>query len=198
MYNKEQRREYERQYMEKHRDEINARRRERRAFMSLEDKKKESATKNRCRTAKLSQYKEVNSKAKANWIASMSDEEVIVFRKRNAEMSRRRVTNNPIKARLSAIKSRAKNAGVAFNLTEEWFLAHFSQGCEFTGKDFSLDSSSPWYAEIDRIKPGGDYTMDNCRIVCAIYNRARLAWPDSVVSEFCHLVIGNEAQFLHV
>jgi len=53
--------------------------------------------------------------------------------------------------------------------------------CEATGVELELKKGSPWSVEIDRIKVGGDYTMDNCRLVCAIYNRARWTFSDNDV-----------------
>lgn len=101
----------------------------------------------------------------------------------------RRRESDPVKYRLNDKRADAKQKGVAFNLTEDWYLAHFSQGCEMTGHDLEFHGGSPWSAEIDRIDPGGDYTMDNCRIVCAIYNRARMRFSDEAVIEFAKLIL---------
>jgi len=109
----------------------------------------------------------------------------------------KRRSENPIQVILSRKRAEARRQHVKFNLNEEWYLAHYSQGCEVTGRDFesfrdfgvSGGSRGPWYPEIDRIKPGGDYTMDNCRLVCAIYNQAKKDWDDASVLEMIRLVI---------
>lgn len=98
---------------------------------------------------------------------------------------------NPIRETLKRKLLQARTKGVAFNLTEDWLLAHFSQGCEVTGADLEIGKGSPWSAEIDRIKPGGDYTMDNCRVVCAIYNRARMNFTDAQVREFATKLLAS-------
>lgn len=87
---------------------------------------------------------------------------------------------NPIRCRLAAIRDRAKRSGLDFNLTLDWMLAHFNV-CEATGLEFSLDPNSPWAMEVDRKNPLLGYTMDNCRMVCAIYNRAKMQWTDADV-----------------
>lgn len=99
---------------------------------------------------------------------------------------------NPIWKRLKDKRTECRERGLKFNLTEEWFLAHFSQGCAVAGVDLVIDRKSPWHAEIDRINHGGDYTMDNCRIVCAIYNRSRMNFSDSEVLEFAKMLVRNQ------
>lgn len=90
---------------------------------------------------------------------------------------------NYVNYRLNDKRKYCNKNGIEFNLTEEWFLAQFSQGCEMTGKDFELDVG-PWSAHIDRIDNNKGYTMDNCRIVCKIYNIAKNVWTDAIVDEF--------------
>ena len=98
---------------------------------------------------------------------------------------------------LSSIKNRARRQGVAFNLTVDWWLAHFSQGCAVTGLDLAAPlvgrgvrrSGGPWSPHVDRIKAGGDYTMDNCRIVCGLYNKARCNWSDADVMKMAKALV---------
>lgn len=108
---------------------------------------------------------------------------------------------NPIGVVLSSVKRRAKKAGVGFNLTEDWFLAHYSQGCEITGWDFDpigigmrkgRRAPSPTEAHVDRIRPGGDYTMDNCRIVCSAYNVAKWCWSDADVLKMATALVERQ------
>jgi hypothetical protein len=110
------------------------------------------------------------------------------WRQKHPDSNRRRRERNPIESILSTLKGKAKRLGLEFNLTEEWYLAHFSQGCAVTGAELAAPSIGtgsghrpPNGPQVDRIKIGGNYTMDNCRIVCAIYNQARSNWSDEDV-----------------
>ena len=106
-----------------------------------------------------------------------------------AECRRKSRSKNAVKSLLECIRYRAKRQGVGFDLTEDWWLAHFSQGCAATGLDLDAPvvgsgagrSGGPWSPHVDRIRVGGDYTMDNCRIVCGLYNMARRNWSDADV-----------------
>lgn len=117
---------------------------------------------------------------------------------RSRHCERERLRRNPVALALRRVKTRAKQLGVMFNLTEDWFLAHFSQGCETTGLDLDAPNvgggrrASPWAAHVDRIKAGGDYTMDNCRIVCGVYNLARQDWSDAVVLRMAEALVANK------
>jgi len=120
------------------------------------------------------------------------------YRRSSREHRIRRKRENPVQFYLANKRHEANRKGLDFNLNEEWYLAHWSQGCEITGRDFDLPEDdglgnsvrTPWQAEIDRIVPSGPYTMDNCRLVVAIYNRARMNWTDGDVSELANLMTG--------
>lgn len=114
-----------------------------------------------------------------------------IKRKTGLSIDKKYRMRNPIKTKIKAIRNRAIKKGLEFNLTVDWFIAHFSQGCEMTGHDLDVSKGSPWSVEVDRIKPGGNYTMDNCRLVCAIYNLAKLNWSDKDVFEMCGLVVNS-------
>ena len=102
---------------------------------------------------------------------------------------RRYVSQNPVKLILDGAKHRAKVKGMEFNLTEDWFLAHFNV-CEATGIELEHGKGSPWSVEIDRIDPAKGYTMSNCRLVCASFNRAKMNWTDENVKEMARNLLG--------
>lgn len=114
----------------------------------------------------------------------------------NSRMRKRK--NNPVWCILRAIKRRALLKNIEYNLTEEWYLAHYSQGCEVTGLDFesllcenTREKSNPYFPHVDRIDPLKGYTMDNCRLVCAVYNIARKNWGDEPVAKMAKALLGD-------
>lgn len=75
---------------------------------------------------------------------------------------------------LIKVKQRAKEKGVNFDLTIEWFETRLKAGaCELSGLPFDLEAkrgrNSP---TIDRITAGGHYTQANCRMILWSINRA--------------------------
>ena len=86
---------------------------------------------------------------------------------------------------LRAAADRARREGVAFELCRDWLVPKLGAGqCEVTGIPLVLDYCGgrgkriPWSPSIDRIIPGGDYTVDNCRVVCTAYNLGRSNFTD--------------------
>lgn len=118
------------------------------------------------------------------------------YRERSLRHKRLRRAKNPVKCALDGKRHYCSANGIEFNLTEEWYLAHWSQGCEATGIDFEPScgddgyaTRGPWVAEIDRKNHGGPYTMDNCRLVVAIYNRARMGYSDADVGRLAEALV---------
>lgn len=96
-----------------------------------------------------------------------------------------------ILSRLHGAKERSKRLCLPYNLTMDWYLAHFNV-CEKTGIDLEVAGRGhPFDAEIDRIDPNKGYTMDNCRLVCAAYNRAKMNWTDADVLKMAQGLVGS-------
>lgn len=92
---------------------------------------------------------------------------------------------------VTAIRNRAKQKGIAFDLTYEWMKARLDNGhCEMSGLLFDLENprtkNSP---SIDRRVPGGPYTQENCRMVLWSINRALSNWGDEyLIDVFKHVL----------
>ncbi|MGY3607623.1 MULTISPECIES: hypothetical protein [unclassified Bradyrhizobium] len=91
------------------------------------------------------------------------------------------------KALTEAIKSakqRAKTSGLIFDLDLEWAIQEVEAQdlrCALTNVPFyfhvdAISRQHPFAPSLDRIRPGGDYTKSNVRIVCFAMNVMLLDW----------------------
>jgi len=76
--------------------------------------------------------------------------------------------------------------GFETNLTIEWIEEKIKKGfCETTGIPFDFNdrkgSWAPFSPSVDRIDSKKGYTIDNCRVVCKIYNMAKNQFTDEDV-----------------
>jgi hypothetical protein len=98
---------------------------------------------------------------------------------------------------LNNAHSRARKLGVNCTLTHEWIQQKLDVGvCEVTGIPFQFTinggkghKNNPFSPSLDRINQLGDYTQDNVRVTCWIYNRARGAFPDSAFDKMIEALI---------
>lgn len=87
---------------------------------------------------------------------------------------------------LNNARARAKRAGVGCTITQDWIEQKLKIGvCEVTGLPFELKvgngkghRNNPFSPSLDRISQKQDYSPDNVRMTCWIYNRARGAFSD--------------------
>lgn len=120
--------------------------------------------------------------------------------------SRKWKQDNPDKVRLSKRKlieknrprywvqhyrGRAKKLGVPFDLSEAWFSARLERGCcEMSDLPFDFsEKRGPNTPTVDRIKAGGGYTHDNCRLILWSINRALNNWGEDCLVEVFRRVI---------
>jgi hypothetical protein len=98
-------------------------------------------------------------------------------------MRQRRYSNTPegMATRMflsSRNRQKKRHPNEPFNLTKEWILGKILAGyCEVTGLPFSLAPTStlkrPFAPSIDKKNPKEPYIIENCQIVCYIYNIAK-------------------------
>jgi hypothetical protein len=75
---------------------------------------------------------------------------------------------------IDAPRCRARDAGLAFELTPEWLIDKLRGVCEVTGLPFDLTvKKGPFVPSLDRRVPGGPYTLENTQVVVFIYNLAK-------------------------
>jgi hypothetical protein len=96
----------------------------------------------------------------------------------------------------SRLKTRAKQKGISFDLTQDWIKQKLNEGaCSVTG--ISLDFKnprSPFSPSWDRLDSNLGYTKDNVRLVCWIYNCAKNEWNDDDVLAMAEAIIKNKKQ----
>lgn len=99
----------------------------------------------------------------------------------------------------SSAKRRAKLNNLEFNLTPEWVKEQLTLlKCSVTNIDLVIGKYdnrlyrvNPYAPSIDRKDPSIGYTMDNCRIVCWIYNLCKADFPEAIVLEFAKAYVSN-------
>jgi hypothetical protein len=88
----------------------------------------------------------------------------------------------------SSMKKRAAERGCAL-MTQEEFAAMWERAggrCEVTGIRFRLTKipnkvKRPWAPSVDRRDSVGEYTTDNCRLVCTAVNLAMNEWGEETL-----------------
>lgn len=185
--NSEKRRAAERRYRERHRERLRERCRKWNAENA--DRRKEisraSLERNRERRAALGrQWYEANKERKS--LASKAWWENAKKTGKAAEYvvkRRQKQSLTPFSRLVSAAKSRARKAGLEFNLTNDWANGATDGTCAISGIPFviAVGKPSPFSPSIDRIDQTRGYTTDNCRIVLWAVNRFRGEDSDEVL-----------------
>lgn len=114
--------------------------------------------------------------------------------KERALETRRKYANSPrgrSVALFDRIKKQSKGRrfgkpGLPFDVTVEWIEERIVAGvCEATGIPFDLSERggkwAPFSPSVDRIDSSKAYTMDNCRVVCLVFNMAHNQFSDEDV-----------------
>jgi hypothetical protein len=122
--------------------------------------------------------------------------------KDRALQNRQKYANSP-RGRAIALFGRIKKqstgrrfnkAGLPFDVTVEWIESRIiGNTCEATGLPFDLVGRGggwvPFAPSVDRIDCSRGYTMDNCRVVCLIFNTARNQFSDEDVLKMAQAMV---------
>jgi hypothetical protein len=125
--------------------------------------------------------------------ASLSPQKKAAIRKkvRNAHRAKKADPAKFGKTEHTALKNRAKEKNLAFDLTPSFLQDLFdSTGglCQQTGIPFDMTlgtkkNRNPLRPSIDRISSDGGYTQDNVRVVLTLVNIAKSDFSDDVVNK---------------
>jgi len=98
---------------------------------------------------------------------------------------------------ISAVQSRAKRSQTLCDLTAQQLAILEAQQdwrCALTGVSlthYARRGIWPTNASIDRIEPGGPYTLENVRIVCHQANMMRGSLTDSELVRWCQRILAH-------
>lgn len=97
---------------------------------------------------------------------------------------------------LSTIRKKCNRDGLSCDLTVKWLQERFDAGvCEMSGLPFDFATAhGPYCPSIDRIKAGGGYTQDNCRMIILFLNRALSNMGDDFACKVFAAVLERRAR----
>lgn len=103
----------------------------------------------------------------------------------NLQKRQRRSTKE---GRIASLYEKIRGRGYEFNLTKEWITDKINQGkCELTGIEFAYSDKigrrNPYTPSIDRIDSNKGYTTDNCQMILAWLNVAKMDMPNELFKE---------------
>jgi hypothetical protein len=101
----------------------------------------------------------------------------------NLEFARRRSNAAPWTVLVHCARTRAKKAGLPFDIDYPWAEARWDGRCEITGLEFRPNRGhgcgpAPFSPSIDRIIPALGYTKGNCRFILHALNALKGAGTD--------------------
>jgi hypothetical protein len=112
-------------------------------------------------------------------------------RRSQRESYRRLLAQQPWRTMFLASRRRARESGTYFDLTLDWFEERWTGVCELTGLPFELGNgiASPYAPSVDRIRPDGGYTQDNCRLVLLCVNMFKGRMDDKRMREVAEKLV---------
>ncbi len=103
-------------------------------------------------------------------------------KEKRVEIRRNFYMKDPTSAVLKQRKCYSNKKGLPFELDADWYNEQYTKGCAVTKIPFTKQGViTPWSAHIDKIIPELGYTKENCRLVCACFNKAKSNWTDKDV-----------------
>ena len=114
--------------------------------------------------------------------------------KQYTKYNKKRVEKKPLQYAVLSLKGRAKQRGLAFDLTPEYVKQLWNECggiCPMTGVPMLKKSyvNDPFSMSVDRLDPKKGYIKGNVRLISRWYNIARSNWGDKFVLEMCQRVI---------
>jgi hypothetical protein len=105
------------------------------------------------------------------------------YRAAHRRAARKWAATHPVERHFKYSKNRAKQHGVEFTLTMDWFRQRYAAGlCELTGLPFAVSTAggppSARSPSVDRRNPSKGYTPANCRLILHVLNVAFNTWGE--------------------
>lgn len=134
-----------------------------------------------------------NPEAKAKWYGQPEN------REREREAKANWNVKNRAQVLLNACRRNARGRGHDCSLTLDDVQALIRpMACSVTGVQLSWEwdgpGSNPWVPSIDRVDGSYGYHLENVRVVCWAFNRARGDWPDSTFATLAQAFVTTGAR----
>lgn len=176
------RREIAKRYAERHPDRVAA------SARKYREKNREA------HLQRAKDYRARNKEAVASYARKYREEH------RDAATTARRNFDGCVTTLFNSARARARNKKLPFDLTRAWVEDHLRpMVCEATGitlqfKEGEVNASvSPWAPSLDRIDSTLGYTVNNTRVVCWMYNRAKGPQTDTELRVLARAICNMES-----
>jgi hypothetical protein len=103
-------------------------------------------------------------------------------------------SKRPWKYLLASARTRAREKGVPFLLTDEWATKRWTGRCEITGIEFRLNGKRgpfPFSPSVDRIDASKGYTEDNTRFILWGCNAIKGTGTDADMIEIARAIVSS-------
>ena len=111
------------------------------------------------------------------------------YRSKNIDKIRARdkVRRTSIRSRLFAVRARARQKGLDFQLTEEW-VKSIPMKCYYTGMDLTMEPHLPNTISFERVDNNKGYTLENTVLCSNVVNIMKKAMSKEQFIDICHRI----------